>query len=855
MGNPGLMKRLCLKTVTITFIFLMVFLSIPGLGNRISIAQQLLPDLTVPNVWNNNGQICYSLKNAGTGHAGSLAAPVSYYNVLYVDGNQVAVDHITFLLEPGKQVDRCFEYKFQMTSSQHTIKVCADFNKNIKESDEQNNCWNGQFSEDGKEESGQPDLDIIDVWYYGNTPGIYTEIRYTLKNIGTNDAGPSTTMLYIDGVQIGEHHVGGIKAGESRVEMFPFYGQCSEESDMFLAIADGYNVISESDETNNDHSRLYPCPADILLADLDLYYIWHEGEEEYYYTSRQYTAENNIRFRVKNSGDTVSPANEARLFIDGTWSSTHSIPALNPGEKYQGEFNYTGVCSSMNDTVYVIVDPGDNITEKDETNNEIEEVWVCIVQPPDDQKPDLHIRSMWLRPFGDDEYRIGYTIENLGPGYAPQSNTGLYLDNSFKASDNVHWLAPNEQRDEEFVWPYYIDSCTPPEDTFHLIADYQDAIEEENDANNESFLTEECPVPEPEAKADLVVLNVWYEADPGPFPYELYLRYSIKNQGGTAAGPSVISLYINNNEISTGNVPPLDPGEMIGGMLLPDRWTPQWNDNHVQICADVNNNVDEITPPPSGEMNNCLEKDWTFNLSCQDGIKNRDEIRVDCGGAYCPSCNRCDMPALPSRFDWRDHITLPLVRDQGNCGSCWAFAALGAIECTYIVEGGGIIHLSEQFAICEVKGNCGGGCPHDALKYALNTGIVDHNCQPYLDSNSPCNKCNNWNDRLWRIHEYHRVDKSIGAMKEALICYGPLSVGSEKWKHGVVVVGYDDNITLPGYDPGCWIIRNSWGTGYGLDLDDDGLIDDPGYGLIPYEDHDHSDIKKYSHYVIGVMAP
>jgi len=847
--------RACLKTAITILLLVIVFLPISGLWNQVSIAQQLLPDLTVVEVWDNKGQICYSLKNSGTGYAGNPGAPVSYYNVLYIDGKQVAEDHITILLEPGQQVDRCFNYQFQVTSSQHSIKVCADYKQNISESNEKNNCLEEVFFEEPVPDTGQPDLYIIDVWYYGDTPGIYTEIRYMIKNGGNADAGPSTTSLYIDGVKVGEHRAGSLEAGESRVEMFPFQGECSGESDEFQAIADFYDLVSESDETNNDHSRIHPCPGEILLSDLDLYYIWHQGEEEYYYICREYTAENNIRFRVRSSGDTGSPAAEARLYIDGTWSSTHSIPALDPGGEYEGGFGYIGVCSESSDTISVVVDPDNNITELDETNNEITKEWNCIVEPPPGQRPDLHIRSMWLEPLPGEIYRIGYTIENLGPGYAPYSNTGLYLDDGLRAVDSADWLAPGEQRDEVFVWQYNMDTCTTPIDTIRIVANYQGEIEETNEANNDYSLTVECPEPEPIPKPDLVIRNIWYESDPGPFPYNLYIRYSIENQGNAAAGPSTTRLHINYEVIGTSDVPGLAAGEGISMLTFPVRWTPQWDDNHVQICADVNNSVDEITPAPSGELNNCMELDWTFELSCRDMIKNRDEVGIDCGGSYCPPCNRCDLTTLPSHFDWRDYYTLPPVRNQGHCGSCWAHAAIGAIEGTYAVEGGGIIDLSEQYAICSVDGSCSGGCPHHVLKHARNNGIVDENCQPYLASNSPCTKCGNWLDRLWSIVEYHRVSDSVEAVKKALICHGPLSVGSENWEHAIVVVGYNDSVSLPGYSPGCWIIRNSWGLGYGDDLDGDGYIDDPGYGLIPYSGHSHSDIKKYVHYVAGVVSP
>jgi subtilase family serine protease/C1A family cysteine protease len=833
------------------------------------IEEETLPDLIVEKIeCSPDNKLSVTIKNIGSGNlpSGWIALAETYFDG--VRKGAFDLKYPTSILNGGISKSggsSTYLVSWDITAPV-TVKVIADYTDDIDESNEKNNS---------KEEDIQPtvidlpDLEINDVWGYGSTSGVYTEIRYIIRNSGDGSAGTSTTALYIDGTKVGEHLAAGLSSGEWRVEQYSYEGECSGASDEFSATADFYDALEESDETNNTYSRTYSCPAEIDKPNLEMSDVWHEGEEEYYYANRQYTEENNIRFLVKSTGDADSPTTEARLYVDGTWFSTHSIPSLTSGDQYEGGFNYIGSCSGDYDTIRVVVDPTNLIAELDETDNELTEQWDCYVVPPPGENPDLIIQRVWLEPLGDSNYKIGYEIQNEGPGYAPNSNTGLYVDDVFKAVDGVARLAPGEARDEEFWWPYDLSSCTPLLDNISVIADYDYGIEEISETNNKDTLTLDCPeVPAPPIeKPDLVILNVWYESDPGPFPENLYIRYSIQNQGTAPAGPSVTRLYINYSEIDTSSVPALDIGEVIGMITFSERWTPQWDDNHVQICADSNNDVDEITPAPSGELNNCLEADWAFQPSCCDGVQNRDEEAIDCGGSYCPPCNRCDLTTLPYRFDWRDYYALPAVRNQSfpqPCGSCWAHAAIGAIEGTYIAECGVITNLSEQYAICEVKGDCSGGCPHDVLKYARNTGIVDETCQPYLASNSPCNMCSDWRDRLWTIQEYHRVSNNIEAIKRALICHGPLSVGSENWEHAIVVVGYDDSLSYPVYrdgelvgvyGPGCWIIRNSWGAFWGDDLDNDGIVDDPGYGLIPYSGHSHSDIKKYVHYVSGVLPP
>ncbi|MEM1579087.1 MAG: C1 family peptidase, partial [Archaeoglobaceae archaeon] len=273
--------------------------------------------------------------------------------------------------------------------------------------------------------------------------------------------------------------------------------------------------------------------------------------------------------------------------------------------------------------------------------------------------------------------------------------------------------------------------------------------------------------------------------------------------------------------------------------------------------VDPGNLVDEIPY----ETNNIWSTHWEFPLTCNDGIKNRDEEGVDCGGRYCIPCNPCDPRAtLPSAFDWRDYYALPPVRDQRACSSCWAFAAIGAVEGTFVVEQRGasnFIDLSEQDLIscCNDCGDCMGGFSVRALKYIKNTGVVNETCFRYQSSSCltgnnctnackcdgkcanpcSCNRCQNWNSEVWRIRDYGRVQNDIEKIKRALICYGPLPVVSVNWTHAFVLVGYNDT-------SGNWTIRNSWGTGWRNN----------GYGEIPYQGHSYSDLKDHVYYVDSV---
>ncbi len=244
------------------------------------------------------------------------------------------------------------------------------------------------------------------------------------------------------------------------------------------------------------------------------------------------------------------------------------------------------------------------------------------------------------------------------------------------------------------------------------------------------------------------------------------------------------------------------------------------------------------------------EKPKTGNSRCM----NESEYANDCND-YCkyPCVPNCK---LPPEWDWRNvkgKNYLNPVRNQGFCGSCWAFSAVGSIEGTYNVEAGCPAcnkDLSEQCLIsnnppcCGYCGSCNGGWPHAALDYAKRNGIVDEFCCPYFSSSAglvPVQKCPICRDYLrhrWMIRKFGYVSNRIDEIKRALICHGPLSVASMNWRHAIVLVGYNDSKNV-------WIIRNSWGPSWG----------DHGYGYIPYSGHPFSDLKNYVLYVEEVLPP
>ena len=241
------------------------------------------------------------------------------------------------------------------------------------------------------------------------------------------------------------------------------------------------------------------------------------------------------------------------------------------------------------------------------------------------------------------------------------------------------------------------------------------------------------------------------------------------------------------------------------------------------------------------EKHNKLGKSWKMGINNFTDIRPEDFKRIYLRAKPMkpPSRNIINQSiSIPDAVDWRSENLVTNVKDQGQCGSCWAFSAVGAIEGAHAKKTGVLTSLSEQNLVDCAQNfgcrGCEGGWMSAGMEYVLyNNGIDTEESYPYTAVDERChyNKSGigatiksvvnitsgDDNALLYGVATVGPISVAIDAefdfqsYKSGI--YSSTECSNSSLDHGVLIVGY--GVTTKGKK--YYIIKNSWSALWGMD--------------------------------------
>ncbi|WKX92829.1 hypothetical protein Q1695_010678 [Nippostrongylus brasiliensis] len=225
--------------------------------------------------------------------------------------------------------------------------------------------------------------------------------------------------------------------------------------------------------------------------------------------------------------------------------------------------------------------------------------------------------------------------------------------------------------------------------------------------------------------------------------------------------------------------------------------------------------------------------DWTEEEMVQYLHGNQQDIRY--GGPRFEGSAKRDGVQRPQQLDWSKAGKVTAVKDQGQCGSCWAFATVASVEAASAIKTGQLIRLSEQEMVdCDSQNNgCQGGYRPYAMNFVQTHGLMKEEDYPYCGTDHNSCRLKRDLERVF-IKNYRMLSTNEDIIADWIAANGPATFGMNVTKamysyrsgvfspskedcekhslgsHALTFIGYGTENGQP-----FWLVKNSWGSQWG----------------------------------------
>jgi uncharacterized repeat protein (TIGR01451 family) len=515
----------------------------------------LPPDLVVDDItWlpadaavGDNVTFNATIKNQGAGRAEASRA------ICYIDGQGMGYLN-TPEMDSGNET--IMSIPWVAKNGSHYIKVIADCDNQLVESDENNNELTKTFP------IIPPDLVITGITFSPENPAIGDTITFktTLKNQGGGIAENFKVAYFLDDTLLNKDTIYHLEYDTSANTTCTWKSQSGHH--IFKAFVDCDNSIAESDENNNESSvTVAPDMPDLAVTNIS-------------WSPHDMPAGSSITFDVtiENLGSLSAGPSHVAYYVDDAIVSDTEIEPLDAGATTTKDFLW--IAMEGYHTVKIVIDSNNKISEIDETNNTRE-----VNLPP----PDLIVQDITCSPSDakiGDNVTITATIKNQGNSPTQTSQVACDVDGLYIASQDLPEINAGGSVTRIFKWV--------AEEGVHSIiitADTNNLVTEADETNNDGEIEFSTLTP------DLIIKDIsWIMESPLIYD-EVNFTITIENQGTGDAGSCQLQYFIDETPAVVADIAPIPAGGIVEYKFAS---TLKRGPHTVNAAIDVNNEVTEL---------------------------------------------------------------------------------------------------------------------------------------------------------------------------------------------------------------------------------------------------------------------